>query len=109
MVENSQGGSGGPGPSDGFLESIAAFRTQSIELIGTLEVISQQADLFEQSNETGSAKRQLVTKMIVELTSKVSKLDTLASKTMNIVFIGDPNATENNLPHEDSESSTNNQ
>ena len=98
MVEKPAGRSEDSCPDDGLEVIIAAFKTQAIELIGTMEVISQQAPLFIAEHSPGDTKRTAICKMVVELTSKVSKLDTLASKTMNLIFVGDPNETENSLP-----------
>jgi hypothetical protein len=98
MVKEPTGGPEETCPDDGLEVIIEAFKTQAVELIGTMEVISQQAPLFIASHEPGDTKRTAICKMVVELTSKVSKLDTLASKTMNMIFVGDPNETESNIP-----------
>ena len=97
MVEDTSAGHEGNHTQDGFEATVSALRAQSIELIGTLEVINQQASLFKAEYEPGDSKRVIMIKLLAELTAKVSKLDSAASKIMNIIFIGDSNDNTSHL------------
>ena len=109
MVEKPQGRSGRDDPTDGFEDAVKTLRIQSIELIGTLEIISQQAPMFQDKFNPDDSKRTAAIQLTIELTNKVTKLDAFARKLMDIVFIGDPNETKNRLPSANQQSSTEHQ
>jgi hypothetical protein len=104
MVEDLDRGSNRDSQDDGFLSAVETFRSQAIELIGTMEIISQQAPLFAREHDPSDPKRQAVSKLLIELANKVSKLDTFASKTMHYVWIGETNETKNHISCTHSES-----
>jgi hypothetical protein len=92
--------------ADGYAAAVALLRSYSIDLLGTLEVINQQAPLYADRHDPGDPNREQLTKMITDLANKTSRLGTAADKIMSIIFVGDPNEAATTICTQREQSST---
>ena len=93
---------------DGFAAAVSLLRAHSVELLGSLEVIAQQAPLFDAKYDVGNIKREQLIKLMTDLANKTSKLSSQADKVMSIIFVGGEDETPSDLSEngQDNESNT---